>query len=278
MCECGDGWLLEPALVERQQISWCRTNIHDMLSEDIWVWIKERKPKISMGFSRKLHSSQGDQGPLQERAESWRRQTHLWTEALQHTSMQSSGSSCKGLQEGRRASQRVHFIKWGARGPKATYKEDQILQLPHRRPRTVASKCPSRAVFCELWSLWSCTLPPVILSPSLPCLLYDDFFCSNMTLHDNCKEDRNWYAFFQNAGVDHVPDKNLIQEEKKNFFALIEPGDVILADLGFAIAEETAIHGSRLEIPTFTHGKGKLSQDMLSSRNSFQKSEFMWNV
>ena len=41
---------------------------------------------------------------------------------------------------------------------------------------------------------------------------------------------------------------------------LLEPGDVILADRGFTIAEDIAIHGAKLEIPSFTRGKGQLSQ------------------
>ena len=55
-----------------------------------------------------------------------------------------------------------------------------------------------------------------------------------------------------------VSDKNLTQ--KSNFFQMLEHGDTVLADRGFTIAEDLAVHGAKLEIPAFTRGKTQLSQ------------------
>ena len=45
-----------------------------------------------------------------------------------------------------------------------------------------------------------------------------------------------------------MSDKQLTQES--NFFSYLEPGDV--ADHGFKIAADVAVHGAKLEIPAFT--------------------------
>ena len=55
-----------------------------------------------------------------------------------------------------------------------------------------------------------------------------------------------------------MSDKNLTQQG--GFFNYLERGDVVLADLGFTIAEDVAVHGAKLEIPAFTRGKTQLSQ------------------
>ena len=44
------------------------------------------------------------------------------------------------------------------------------------------------------------------------------------------------------------------------FLNYVEPGDVILADHGFTVADDIAMGGARLEIPAFTRGKQQLSQ------------------
>ncbi len=46
-----------------------------------------------------------------------------------------------------------------------------------------------------------------------------------------------------------------------HFLSLLEPGDVVLADRGFTLSEDIAIHGGTLEIPAFTRGKQQLSQE-----------------
>ena len=45
------------------------------------------------------------------------------------------------------------------------------------------------------------------------------------------------------------------------FLHLLEHGDVVLADRGFDIHDDVAIHGAKLEIPSFTRGKKQLSLD-----------------
>ena len=50
-----------------------------------------------------------------------------------------------------------------------------------------------------------------------------------------------------------------IVRQQSGFFKYIEPGGVVLAGHGFAIAEVT-VHGAKLEIPAFTRGKTRLSQ------------------
>ena len=51
------------------------------------------------------------------------------------------------------------------------------------------------------------------------------------------------------------------------FLRLLDPGDVILADRGFDIADDIAIHSATLVIPSFTRGKKQLSlQDVECSQ------------
>ena len=45
-----------------------------------------------------------------------------------------------------------------------------------------------------------------------------------------------------------------------NFLDFLEPGDTVLADNGFTIADDLAIFGVKLEILAFTRGKNQLSQ------------------
>ena len=65
-------------------------------------------------------------------------------------------------------------------------------------------------------------------------------------------------CFLSRCWGGHVSDKNLTQQS--GFFSYLEPGDVVLADCGFTIAEDIAVHGAKLEIPAFTRGKTQLSQ------------------
>lgn len=44
-----------------------------------------------------------------------------------------------------------------------------------------------------------------------------------------------------------------------SFLRLLEHGDVVLADRGFDIGDDIAIHGATLVIPSFTRGKKQLS-------------------
>ena len=47
--------------------------------------------------------------------------------------------------------------------------------------------------------------------------------------------------------------------EKSNLCKHLLPGDVVLADRGFNIAEMVALSGAVLHIPSFTKGKAQLS-------------------
>ena len=55
-----------------------------------------------------------------------------------------------------------------------------------------------------------------------------------------------------------VSDKYLTQES--GFLRLLEPGDTVLADRGFDIADDIGLHGGELAIPAFTRGKSQLTQ------------------
>ena len=66
-------------------------------------------------------------------------------------------------------------------------------------------------------------------------------------------------SFLSKCWGGRVSDKNLTQES--GFLEKIEPGDVILADRGFTVRDDIAIHGGQLEIPAFTKGKKQLSQE-----------------
>ena len=55
-----------------------------------------------------------------------------------------------------------------------------------------------------------------------------------------------------------VSDKHLTNE--CGFYRKLLPGDLVLADRGFDITDELALHGASLAIPSFTKGKDQLSQ------------------
>ena len=63
----------------------------------------------------------------------------------------------------------------------------------------------------------------------------------------------------QNAGV----VKLLISASPMNsgFLQLLDFEDVILADRGFDIGDDIALHGTKLVIPSFTRGKSQLSME-----------------
>ena len=42
----------------------------------------------------------------------------------------------------------------------------------------------------------------------------------------------------------------------------MQHGDVVLADRGFTVAEDIAIHGAKLQIPSFNHGKNQLTHHL----------------
>ena len=66
-------------------------------------------------------------------------------------------------------------------------------------------------------------------------------------------------SFISQCWGGRVSDKYITQHS--DFLHRIEPGDLVLADRGFNIAEDLALYGAKLEIPSFTKGKKQLSQE-----------------
>ena len=64
--------------------------------------------------------------------------------------------------------------------------------------------------------------------------------------------------FYQNAGVEEL----LIRSSPKRvvFYNFLTQGDVVLADRGFNISKDVALHMAKLEIPAFCQGVKQLSQ------------------
>ena len=59
-------------------------------------------------------------------------------------------------------------------------------------------------------------------------------------------------SFLSRCWGGRVSDKLITKES--GFLTLLEPGDVILADRGFTIADDVALHRAKLEIPAFCKG------------------------
>ena len=57
-----------------------------------------------------------------------------------------------------------------------------------------------------------------------------------------------------------------------NFLDVLEPGDTVLADRGFTIADYLAIFGVKLEIPAYTRGKNQLFQRDVELSKQLSKS------
>ena len=91
---------------------------------------------------------------------------------------------------------------------------------------------------------------------------------SNYKKHNTVKfliaiTPRGAISFISECWGGRVSDKNITQESK--FLNLLDPCDVVLADRGFLLQDDFAIHGARLEIPAFTRGKTQLSQSEIES-------------
>lgn len=65
-------------------------------------------------------------------------------------------------------------------------------------------------------------------------------------------------SFLSKCWGGRVSDKVLTQQS--GFLDMLEHGDTVLADRGFTIADDIALHGAKLVIPSFTRGKVQLSQ------------------
>ena len=66
-----------------------------------------------------------------------------------------------------------------------------------------------------------------------------------------------------------VSDKFLTQQS--GVLHLLDPGDIVLADRGFDIAEDVRLFGAKLEIPAFTKGKSQLSQTDVENSQKLAK-------
>ena len=65
-------------------------------------------------------------------------------------------------------------------------------------------------------------------------------------------------SFISRLWGGRVSDKYLTHQS--GFLRLLEPGDTVLADRGFDIADDIGLHGGDLAIPAFTRGKSQLTQ------------------
>ena len=64
-------------------------------------------------------------------------------------------------------------------------------------------------------------------------------------------------AFISKAWGGRVSDKEITQ--KCGFLDKLEYGDCVLADRGFNVADDLAVRGVKLLMPSFTNGKDQLS-------------------
>ena len=60
-----------------------------------------------------------------------------------------------------------------------------------------------------------------------------------------------------------------------DFLRLLEYGDVVLADRGFDIADDIAVHGATLIIPSFTRGKNNSACRRSNAHRKLLRFEYM---
>ena len=75
-------------------------------------------------------------------------------------------------------------------------------------------------------------------------------------------------SFVSHLWGGRVSDKYLTQES--GFLRLLEPGDTVLADRGFDIADDIGLHGGELAISAFTRGKSQPTQEVEFSQRLAQ--------
>ena len=66
-------------------------------------------------------------------------------------------------------------------------------------------------------------------------------------------------SYISNGWGGRVSDKNIV--ENSGYLLHLLPGDVVLADRGFDVADSLALQGATLDIPAFTRGRDQLSPD-----------------
>ena len=65
-------------------------------------------------------------------------------------------------------------------------------------------------------------------------------------------------SFLSKCWGGRVSDKVITQDS--SFLQMLEPGDIVLADRGFTLHDDVALHGGTFKIPAFISGKKQLSQ------------------
>ncbi|PFX23689.1 hypothetical protein AWC38_SpisGene11753 [Stylophora pistillata] len=71
-----------------------------------------------------------------------------------------------------------------------------------------------------------------------------------------------------------VSDKYLT--EKSGLLRKLLPGDIVLADRGFDIADSVGLYQAHFHIPAFTRGKKQLSAEEVEQTRKIAESESMW--
>ena len=66
-------------------------------------------------------------------------------------------------------------------------------------------------------------------------------------------------SYISNGWGGRVSDKYIV--ENSGYLQHLLPGDVVLADRGFDVADSLALHGATLDIPAFTRGRDQLSPE-----------------
>ena len=70
-------------------------------------------------------------------------------------------------------------------------------------------------------------------------------------------------SFLSECWGGRVSDKKITQ--RSGFFEKLEAGELVMADRGFLIEEDLAVHGASIVMPPFTRGKKQLSQHEVES-------------
>ena len=74
-------------------------------------------------------------------------------------------------------------------------------------------------------------------------------------------------SFISKGWGGRTSDKHLT--ERSGFLDHLNPGDVILADRGFDVADSVGLYNAELKIPAFTRGKKQLGPVELESTRGF---------
>lgn len=81
-------------------------------------------------------------------------------------------------------------------------------------------------------------------------------------------------SFISKAWGGRVSDKYLT--EKSGLLRKLLPGDIVLADRGFDIADSVGLYQAHFHIPAFTRGKKQLSAEEVEQTRKIAESESTW--